>query len=247
MPATKKTSKPRRPSPNAAPPEIRIRPGWMIIPEFTAAGGVSREILDRDEEEVGPGLEIERKTRETVDNVELLRESRSIVNACYHILDKYASQTHAGYFADEHQLAQIEEALKEQREAARMFNDIAYRAGCARRVTVDIMPCKLDLDFPATVVRIARMVRERITALRDALKAGNRKAFESAIDRCHNLHHMAVGIQSESIKLALDHAKEQKSLLLEHMRDGDDPAMAAKKLDLEPLDACINLFSTEVA
>lgn len=217
-----------------------------MIPEFSATGGVSYARTDAHEHRVGEGLEAEFTTQKRVDHVGLVNLSRSIINRAYHVMDKLAVSTPIGYFADPSGERKITEALAPIVSAAEEFNEMARSVGSGRRVHIAIYPVRIREDDETAARRIATSVREKLEDLQAALAQGDREAFERAWDKARNLDRLATGIQADSIRLALEAAKEQKGVLLESLRAGDGREIAASKLDLSALDAAISLFQEAV-
>lgn len=236
------TTKDRTESAKAQHGVLKFRPGYVLALEFSATGGVTYRRHTEREENVGEGLEAEFRTEKRVDHVELNKTSRGVINQAYHVLDKYATHTPIGYWADAETLAKISAELVPIRQTAIEFNRVAQHLGSARRVEIQIYPLALSEEDEAAARRVARAVCDRLAALRDALKAGDRKAFELALDRAKNLHRLATGIQADSIRMAVDHAKTQKTQLLEALRQGFTPEACAPLLDMEPIEAAITLF-----
>jgi len=227
--------------------KFQFRPGFVLILEFSARGGVSYRRETTDEETDGESLHAQLHTHKTVDHVTLNRRSRAIINAAYHVVDRHATNTPLGYWATAEVLAEhIAPAITRIQEDAEDFNLAAQAAGSARRVNINLFPVALSEDNETAARRVAVDVQERIQALKDALWAADRKAFETAWDAARNLDRMAVGIQADAIRTAMDHAKETKSHLLEALREGVDVETIRTVLDLEPLDAAISLFQVEV-
>lgn len=223
--------------------KVTFRSGFIVVPEFSASGGVSYDRETIREEDVDQGLEAELRTIKRVDNREIVKESKSLLNHAHYVLAKNATHTPIGYFADAEALAKIEVEMRELRECAQQLNAVAHAAGSSRRVTVEVYPLVLDLEHEAAARRIAATVRERLSSLRDAMLKCDRKAFESAWDDCRNLERLAVGIQGQAVKLALDHAKQVKGEVLQALREGaGTPEEIAKLIDPGPLDAAIALF-----
>lgn len=229
--------------------KFSMRPGYVICPEISATGGVSYKRVSTEETRDGERLDAEMLTHKTVDNVDLVKESKTVIARCYYLLEKHCSRTPLGYFADDAQLDGLESEINEMREAARVFNRLAKALGSARRVTVEIFPVAIDLNNSKIVTRIARSIGERLGELRDALKSGQRKAIEKAIDDCGNLDKLATGIQADAISMALESARDAKSELLDRIREagvGADDLAALGKLgercDVEPIEAALAHF-----
>lgn len=224
---------------------LSLRDGAFLIVEFSATGGVRYARTANREEQVGEGLEAEFTTFKQVDNASLVKLSRSIINRAYHIMDRLAVSTPLGYFADRASERMLRDELGEVQEAARQFNDMAAAVRSARRVRIDVYALRVREDDEEAARRLAGAVRERLQDLRDTLAAGDREGFERAIDRARNLDRLATGIQADSIRLAMDAAKEQKAIMLERLRSGAGE-LAGEGLDLSALDAAISLFQEAV-
>lgn len=227
------------------PGVMEFRPGYILSLEFSAIGGVNyrRELVDEVIE--GQELRAEFRTQKHVDNVDMQKTSRAIINQAYHIVDKHATPTPIGYWVDAEALEKIMTELAGPQEAARMFNELAASLGSRRRVEIHVYPLRLPEfqdDSFAAARRVARDVRERLQGMRDTLAVADRKGFELAYDKARNLDRMAVGVQADAIRMALDHARLTKTHMLEALRAGHDPEAVAKVLDLEPIDAAIQLF-----
>jgi hypothetical protein len=221
----------------------------LIVPEFSARGGVSikREVVS--EKKTGRGLSTETRVSRKVDDEELLKESRALVARGHYLINKHFVNTPIGFLGDVMMLAKFEDEFKELREAAEVMNEVAKDIGSARRMEMDFYTVQLQSDDPKVVKRLARHVRERLGALKTALLAGDREAFEDAWKEADKLEKLAVGIQSDSVSFALESAKEAKKLLLANIREGMDAAQAGREFKkvkearmLEPIDAAIALF-----
>lgn len=222
---------------------FQFRPGYILILEFSAKGGVSYRRETTNEEREGEALHAELHTTKRVDHVGMAKKSRALINAAYHIVDRHASPTPLGYWASKETLeGEILPALQFVQESANQFNLEAFNVGSERRVAINLFPVALAEDNEHAARRVAQDIQDRVRDLRTALETGDRKGFEAAWDRAKNLDRMAVGIQADAIRTALDHAKETKSNLLEALREGHSIETLRTVLDLEPLDACIQLF-----
>ena len=215
-----------------------IKPGYIVALEFSAIGGVKyeRELVRAS------GNEAEVRVTRTADNADLLKDSKSIIGAAYYIMDRTCVNTPIGYYADEHQLEEARLGLVDAQRAAKTFNEIAEQLGSDRRVTIDLFPMMIEPDNDALLARLARLACERLQAVKDALRAGDRKEFEWAMDKARNVEHMATGVNADAVRLALHIAKQRKSELLEDLRRGSGPELAGARLDLKPLDAAMALF-----
>ena len=222
---------------------MNIRPGYLLVIEFSATGGTTYSRETTFEQAAGPGMVAEFSTTKKVDHVELARQSRALINKAYHVLDKHAINTPLGYWCTEASLSGIEEAIKPIQAEAALFNRNARSLGSKRAVEISLFPMMLREDNERAIKRISRDVRERLQEMRDSLHSGDRAAFERAWDGAKNLDLMATGIQADSLRMALDHAKGQKTQMLDALRHGFAQEAIAPLLDLEPIDAAISLFT----
>lgn len=220
----------------------------LIVPEFSARGGITikREVIS--EKKTGRGMKTETRIERKVDDEELLKESRALIARGHYLINKHFVNTPIGFLGDVQMLTKFEDEFKELRLAAEVINEVAQDMGSARRMEMDFFTVQLQSDDPKVVKRLARHIRERLEALATALIAGDREAFEVAWDEAQKLEKLAVGIQSDSISFALASAKEAKKMLLSRLRDGMPPRDAGKEFRgkdsrmIEPIDAAIALF-----
>jgi hypothetical protein len=223
---------------------MTLSAGVFMIPEFSATGGVTYRRTGASQEQTGDILEADFSTHKTVDHVGLVSLSKSIVNRAYHVLDKLAVNTPVGYFAPAEKVAQIREGLAPIQTAAAEFNAAAKMVGSMRRCNVSVYMVQIAEDNESAANRLALVVRERLSDLREALAQGDLKAYGTAWDRCKNLHKLATGIQSDSIRLAIDCAREAKATLVSRTKAG--ATVAEANVDLNALDAAISLFQDAV-
>lgn len=220
----------------------------LIVPEFSACGGITikREVIS--EKKTGRGFRTETRIERKADDEELLKESRALIARGHYLINKHFVNTPIGFLGDVHMLAKFEDEFKELRQAAEVINEVARDVGSARRMEMDFFQVQLQSDDPKVVKRLARHIRERLEALSLALTAGDREAFEVAWDEAQKLEKLAVGIQSDSISFALASAKEAKKMLLASIREGMAPRDVGKEFRgklarmIEPIDAAIALF-----
>lgn len=214
--------------------KINFKPGFLIICEFSATGGVSyqREVVRQEENET------EQKIVRTVDNLDIHKESKAIVGAAYYAIEKYCVNTPVGYLADQKAAKDVEEALGEVRECAKTLNEIAELLKSDRRVKVVTMPMKADFT-PKMEARLTLFIRERMREIISALGSGDRHAYETAMERARNLDHLVEGAYSDSIRLFFLVSKDRRDEMTETLRSGD-----VLNLDLTALENIVKLFDT---
>lgn len=219
--------------------KIPIKPGYIVALEFSAVGGVSysRETVASE------GNVAKTVVVREADNAELLKDSKAIIGGAYYVMDRTCVNTPLGYYADEAQLAEVRKDIVEYQRAAKSFNEMAAILNSDRRVTIDLFPLPLDNDNDLALWRLARVIADRLTDVRNALRSGDRKTYEAAADKARNLDRMATGANADAVRLALDVAKNRKGELLEHLRSGADAKTIGSRLDLTVLDAAIGMFT----
>lgn len=228
-----------------------ISAGFFLVPEFSATGGVKYSRGEASETQEGERLEAEFSTRKTVDHVGLLKWSRKIVNLAYNAMERYASQTPIGYFVSSANHPKLLEEIQAVSAEAESFNRAACNVGSGRRVRISVFPIQLQESDESAAIRLAQAVRERLTALGEALRAGDLDAYATAWKRAKNLPRLATGIQAESVVFALEAAKEARAAVAAAIRGSDSaspqtPEQAGASADLMALESAIHLFSDSV-
>lgn len=228
-----------------------LSPGFFLVPEFSATGGVKYSRGEATEEQEGERLEAEFTTRKVVDHVGLLKWSRKIINLAYNAMERYASQTPIGYFVNADNHAKLMEEIKAVQGEAESFNRAACDVGSGRRVRISVFPIALQESDETAAVRLAQTVRERLGALGEALRAGDLDGYATAWKRARNLPRLATGIQAESVVFALEAAKEARAQVALAIRGSDSaspmaPEQAGKTANLDALDSAIHLFTDSV-
>lgn len=235
--------KPKKIKTRAAKSNFDLTTGYLVATEFEANGGVTYDRTVVSEEEVGRGMKAEFITHKRVDDVELVRDSRSVVSRAYYIVHSICAHTPIGYFADPGALEALEKAFDEVRALARDFNDLARSVGSARRVKAEIYPLDVSVDNEHVAKRLAGLVHERLRGLHDSLRAGDLREYKQAAKRARNLEKLATGIQRDSIRYGLDCASDGRKTLAAAIKDENKPVPArGRVLDLEALEAAMAMF-----
>lgn len=224
-----------------APKALELGAGRIIIPEYSRTGGIHTESQPRGRKEIneGAGLQAKYAMTKTVDDVWRLKQATRLLTRAYYVTDRHCATTPLGYWISEDSLPRFQDEMAVLQAAIDEFNADSIHAGSDIRMVVEYYPIELPLNFEAAAQRLARHVRERLSALVLHLRTGARNDFELEMERCRNLDKLATGIQREAIEQALECAREQKKVMLAALREGDD---LASRLDLEPIVASERLF-----
>jgi hypothetical protein len=233
---------------------FRFRPGWIIRDRSNATGGVhyTRELIE-EHTSLDMRQVTDHKTRKTVDNVEIVHAMDSLVKRVDYVLRKHCTRTEIGCFADDVRLAKVRTEVDELKLEAVQLNKKAAKANSKRRVQIDVVPLKLDLAQPEAVKEIAATVRGVLTALRDALRCGDVASIHKLKIRAINLEQLAVGIQSDIIRFAVERALQAASEIKTAIRGAGDKStrqaarLAGRDLDLDAIEAAIAHFTSQDA
>lgn len=243
---------------------FHFRPGWMMVDCSSASGGIryDRELVAEEPINRRRGMQVDHKTRKTVDNVEFCAAVDAVVKKVDYVLRKHCARTDMGWFADDSVLHKVKAEVAEiMREADELNNVGAKKAKSARRAKIRVVPLKLDLAKPEAVQEIAATIRGVLIELRDALKAGDLASLHKLRIRSRNLEKLAVGFQSDAIRFALERVPLAAAEIREAVKnvtraaknDGEDKdkvddlgVQAAKragaKVDVESIEAAIAHF-----
>ena len=209
---------------------FQFRPGWMIVDCSSASGGIryDRELLKEKSINKGNGMQADHKTRKTVDHVEFCAAIDAVVKKVDYVLRKHCARTAMGWFADDSALHKVKAEVAEiLREAEELNTNAAKKAKSARRAKIRVVPLKLDLAKPEAVQEIAHTIRDVLTELHDALRAGDVASLHKLRIRSKNLERLAVGFQSDAIRFAL----ERISPAANEIREAIKNAKRAKQND----------------
>jgi hypothetical protein len=243
---------------------FNFRPGWMIVDCSSANGGIQydRELVDEQPINRRRGLQVDHKTRKTVDNVEFCAAVDAVVKKVDYALRKNCARTDMGWFADDQALAKVKAEVAEiEREAHELNTNGAKKAKSARRAKIRVVPLKLDLAKPEAVQEIAATIRSVLIELRDALRSGDLASIHKLRIRSKNLERLAVGFQSDAIRFALERVPLAANEIREAVKnatraaknEGEDKdkitevgehaeKRAGAKVDIESIEAAIAHF-----
>lgn len=222
----------------------QVRPGYIVVDTSSCKGGVTYH-RDRTEEREWRENGVEREIHSTkqIDDKAVVKEGNQLVSAARYILRKHCAQTAVGWFCEDSALPALRTEVEEFEAAADAFNARARQTDSACRVTIGIVPIRLELDNHAAAEAIARTIRETLHQLKSVLRAGALDKLPPVLLRAKNLDQLAVGMQRDSIVFALDCVKAARKELREARKDGRDLEAAGRALDLAFVDAAIGVFT----
>lgn len=236
-------------------PTEKIAPGFVIINVSTSSGGLRyiREHLAEDRE--GARLETEYKTNKVVDHVDVVRELDAKVKEVDYVLRSTCVKTAFGYFATDAKLAEAQKRIDTIKAEMDRLNHKAKILGSAHRGRIGILAARLDIANADTIRECYRAIRETLEGIYEALLRGDvrdtrdkddnvtaRGQLRPALLRARNLESMAVGLAGESIKTALQCAKEARAEIIERIENGASPEEAGRGVDLAPIETAITWF-----
>jgi hypothetical protein len=178
-----------------------------------------------------------------MDDVKLYKEGTSLGNKARGYLEKYCTHTAVGWIVESENIEPLCQAIDAMQPAVDSFNRRALFAGSQRRVYVGVATNRLEVDAHGMASELARTVRDRITALRDVLRAGDISSLGAVFKRVSNLDKFAVGMQARSITNAIERAKAARKELKAKVREGQEAVDVGKTLSLGELDSCLGLFA----
>lgn len=234
---------------------IDLQPGYIVVDCSTATGGVTYEQTRHTVEEEGVGEVSRWTTRKTVDHKQVVADMDNLVKRGDWVLRKHCSRAGFGWFATADALAKVRHDMEELREAGDKLNRAAKKLGSARRVHISFVSAYIDVTNEQVAQEIYRTAADTLQAIHDALRAGLiGPELDKVMIRAKNMGNIAAGILQTALNDALSKIPEWRSEIRAAIKgkpsdeDGNgavkgiEPAKAGKKLNLEPLEAAIQLF-----
>jgi len=221
----------------------------LLINLSRVRGGKTTQRTRLSEGETGPNAEgyfKEAKIKVTVENVEERATAEKLVAQGAHCLRRASVATILGQLAPTERLPEIESDLALVRERAEKFN----RSADTCQVTIGYMPIEISVALgPEAARALADHVRDELTTLRDQLRSGNLTGARATLIRAKNLDTLAVGIQADAIRFAIEEGNSRLADLREKTRGSDGvseaPESAGRSLDLSMLEAGIGMVTYE--
>ena len=227
---------------------FQIRPGFILIDLCSCAGGVSRAPLKDETTETinqGNGLSRDYKGHVEIDHVEIKTAMDKAVAAARHIIgNKHgAALGKLGCILDAEAIKAVDAELAPLKAEVAALNARAIREGSARRAFIDYAPTQLMLENEATARAIYRAIREKLTKLRDAFRAGDIKKVNTAVAGCKGVERLAVGIQADTVRFAMDTVSVAREALHTALDQKQTPDAAGAALDLDAIEGAIAMFT----
>jgi hypothetical protein len=226
---------------------FQIRPGFILIDTCHCSGGVSRAPLKDETTETinqGNGLSRDYKGHVEIDHVEIKEAMDKVVGAARHIITrKFGVATPLGCVLDAEALKAVDAVLAPLKAEAEALNARAKAEGSARRAYIGYAPAALMLDHEATAVEIYRAIRQKLGKLRDAFRAGDVKKVNAAVAGCKGIQRLAVGIQADAVRFAVDTVASLREGLHDALDKGQTPESAGAALDLDAIESAIVMFT----
>lgn len=218
-----------------------LRPGCLLLPEFSRPGGISFE--------KGPG-DVKPK-RVIKDSPKLEKMSSKVVNRAYAKFVEQFAQLHIGFFCEEGDVEKIPELLREIQKGARYTNEYAKEHGSDRRVRIDAFTIPWDHTSPKWRARLGELTAKKLMSLRKVYTTRNMGDFRVQIDKVRHMEKPLLGEQSRVVLEALNATVQQRKIMIalfgeKQPRDWIDPATgnlrANIRLDFGPIDKAIKMF-----
>lgn len=219
--------------------KIKIMPGYLVLDDINASGGVHVQRWEVKREKVGDGMRREGGSLKTVDHEALVAEADQIANRARNLRRKYGMQTPIGTICSAVQLASLEVEMAEIATQAADYNQRARDADCDRRVRVGIVPMEIQIDNEKAIEVIGRTIRETLGDLIARIHDGDPVKLGTLLrTRAKNLDALAIGMQKISIRDAISCAKNAQRELATAKKESK-----VAKPDVEPIESAIGYFT----
>lgn len=212
----------------------------LLLLEFSCTGGVkfsTEPVKDKT-----PGAKTSKVTKH-VDDLELEKNAKGLINAAYVVVERHAAKTPFGPIMDARNLPVLKEDLREIQEAAEILNQIAENMQSDRRVKVELYSIPFPTDDRQIIRRVNEYIREGLSDMRSALRSGDTGNWPTLKDHVRNFESLLPMTQRIIFETALKAAKDSRSELKALLRQGLSPPEAGRKLNLILLENAIKTFS----
>lgn len=226
---------------NAEYAEADLRPGMLLLIEFSRPGGVKYQ---REEG-------ARRNQRVVIDNEALEKISSKVVNTAYAKLVARFAHTPWGFFCEKED--DIEEAyamLADCRLGAFLANRYAEEIESPRRVRIEFVDIKWDHKKSTFRKRVGEMIANKLIDLRAVYTSARMWEYRVKMDRVRNMEKLVIGAQHEAVAKALASTEAQRKTMVaiygdkvpRNMLDTEGNLKANVKLNFSPIDRAISAF-----
>lgn len=214
----------------------------LVVSDIGVHGGKHIKRLVEKTEIEGKLRTVSAKVDTTVVDVKARDYAEELAGRATNTAKSECQLTPIGYCTTKDTATQIEREIALLHQEAERFNEM----NTGVRVTVDVHMIEVSGALDAhTVNAIADKIRSSLTQIKTLILAGEPTPLKNALQRCANLHQLAVGVQAESIKFALESATSAHYVLKEALKGGateDALIAAAATFDLDTIDGAIIMF-----
>lgn len=214
----------------------------LVVSDISVHGGKHIHRQMEKTEVAGKMRTVSAKVDTTVVDVKARDYAEELVARAVHTSKAECQLTPIGYCTNKDTATQIEREIALLHQEAERFNETATGV----RVTIDVHMIEVSGALDAhTVNAIADKIRSSLTQLKTLILAGEPTPLNNALKRFSNLHQLAVGVQAESIKFAMESATSAHYVLKEALKGGatEDALIAsAAQFDLDTIDGAIIMF-----
>jgi len=218
----------------------------LVVDRCRVIGGKESTTEGIRDERIGEARETERKTIVRIEDVEERETAERISALAKGIIRRYTTSTLIGSLAPRDRVAELERELGPVHAQASAFNGRAHYS----RVEVGILPIPIAVALDAECARaLADHVRVSLEKLRDLLRSGELSGARNLLRPygIGNIDQLAVGVQADSIRFALEEARERLSELARKVKgDGaiaETPESIGRGLDLTMIESAIGMFT----
>lgn len=183
---------------------IHINPAMiLVVPAVRVVGGKRTATKTVKEQKNGQALNLTKQTVIEYDNRDERKQAEDFAQRARNMARQLATYTPLGYLASEDARPQLEDKIKALKaEGAKLNKSLGT---C--QVQTEIALLKMEVSVTAEIATLVNNhIREDLEQLRTAIAGGATDA-RNVFNRTRNIASLAVGIQSDAIKFALEEAK----------------------------------------
>lgn len=228
---------------------LQISAGWIVTDQSECHGGVHSRTRETAHERDGERIETTRVTDRTIDNVTVVKRADRIKARVDEALREQCSRMGRAWFVDADRRPALDARIDEIRAEADEANAMARDLGAARRVYVDVLYSRVEVDEESTARSITRQIVGALTEAYELIKTGN--VAGSTLDnlirfRLERLDRLSSGVMADAIKFAVDEIKASRKQIKARIKSGMTPESAGRQEPLGYTETAIDLFGGTV-